>query len=332
MNGEIEPLDPSGDSGVSVLLGDTRLSLKQFQDMYAELGRSSDRLHKGIRAPFVLEYDDLKNLNQRLQHFISHLHVVSSKLKIDINHLGDDVREFDSFEKFMTYDRATISPIKSILYELTFALPSALGLENRIREYTVGILFSSNVAELKENSEDPNTEDVKNEFGFVEMTAFCNVKYYDYAVAVSCMSIITDWFKGLQVFSDSSIQKFLFRHRKNAMYAFHTLMIIPLMVSFALVWNSFFAENLQNAVVAGAIIAGLASSLHRIFHHLSLRLNSEIIKTCAHSIIAFNAGDKRLREWYENKRERFILVYMSKFIGAVLWAVSIGVIVRLILK
>lgn len=243
MANDIQAIDPSGDGGVSVIVGGVKLPLRQFQDLFAELGSSNDSTNRQFTKPFILNYDQLKNLYQRLSHYISNLHAVASKTSITVNHLDDDVQEFTSYEKFQLYNQNNHCPITSITLAISFVLKSPILPAEKLREYSFEIHLNSGAARIREAEE--QRKNMPDALGYrllpyLPYTAFVTAKYVDYSIAVSMISIVEAWIKSLPEVEKIRGEKVFTSLKQPLVYLTHLIVSLSTALILASTFKIFF--------------------------------------------------------------------------------------------
>ncbi|MBX9596347.1 MAG: hypothetical protein K2X46_18415 [Roseomonas sp.] len=332
MSSSVEPIDPNRDAGVTVRLGSTELTLRQFQDLYAELGNGGDFLSRRFQAPFIVEVDDVKNLYQKLQHLISNFQPVAVQEKMSVTHLEDDTQEFDSFTKFLGYDKNKGAPVTSINIEIGFALKSPLPPHDKIREYEVDIFLMSTMAEAKKTASNPIEDFDYNRLMRPPFSAAIRVKYYDYSIAVACMGVAASWIDTLRLNEDLLCYKILAKYKNVSQWILHFLTVFALVAaSFVVVARVGVMETAQLPIAVSLILA-VALTGNRVAFHLTTRFRSALHLWAAHSVVLLGAGDKRLQEWYDRARKRSFWSQVSTFGGALVLSVIVKMLVEFLLS
>lgn len=328
---EIEPLDPKRDTGITISVGSTKLTLREFQDLYAELGNGGDTLSREFGKPFIVEIDDLKSLYQKLSHLISNFGPIAVQEKITITHFEDDRQEFDSFEKFLGYDKNKGSPVSSVNLEITFALKSPLPPHHKVREYEIDIYLRSSVVDVKKMQGRPAEETEFLRLTRPPFTGGVRVHYFDYSVAVSCMSIVAGWMNSLREGDEISCYKFL-RKFQNPIQVLVHFAIIGTMCGFsAVILPPLVGLEASALLVAMAGLLAVAFAGSRIAFWLAARLRASTHMLSAHSLISLGVGDQRLATWYERERRRSVAQQIYTLGGTLASSLVVGVLVRLLL-
>lgn len=330
MHSQIEPLDPARNTGVTVNVGGARLTLREFQDLYAELGNGGDNLSQRFKLPFVVQIDDLKALYQKLTHLISNFQPVATKEKISITHFEDDTQEFDSFEKFLGYDKNKGSPITSINVEISFAVKSPLSPQSKIREYEIDLFLVSTMAEAKKFSV-ASEEGGGLPFMRIPFSAAVRVQYFDYSIAVACMSVVVAWIKALRQNQELRCYRWLKKTRLVSDFVVHFLVLASICGAVGAALVSYFSvESVSLVMMLGFMLAvGLTS--HRLGFWMTEKLKASLALLAAHSVIELGTGDQRLKEWYESERNKSFFNQIFTIGGALVTSLVVGLTVRFLL-
>lgn len=324
MSGEVRPVDPSGDAGgITVTVGEHVLSLRQFQDLYAELGKSSDTIHQRVELPFNLTYDALKNLYQRLHHYLDNLSPVASKCSVTVAHLADSVQEFTSFEKFQNYDIGNTCAILSVSLEFEFVLKSPLLPDRRVREYEIEVSLNSDIAKLKRSAEEASKNPKYADLLYIPIFnagGHIVVRYYDYAIAISIATIIDQWVKSLPQTEEYAFESALKRARLPLFFAIHlaTVSSFAVVTVFALETTAGVSSELMKvAITVAAIVTG-----HRVAYRITSFIDRQLAVLRRASKIMINAGDRNLSDWYETRRRRSVIAQVCSAAGALITMVA----------
>jgi hypothetical protein len=333
MNTTPQPLDPAGDSGVTVRVGEREFSLREYQDLFAEITGGDSRLFKRFDRPAIIGIDDLKALYQKLYHSISNFHPVGQTCKVVLSHLDDDLQEFKSFEAFLGYDTSSQSSISTLTVEINFALRSPLDTKVT-RAYSIKLFFVSQISGLKEN------EDEQIEIGLGSLSALFTINYADYAVALSCMGVCESWMKNLRLNEESKIHRFLFDYKRYFLFSFHLFFLLGSSTLFFVLFGrwilgsfdaAFAAQDAHRIAVFCAVIIAVILALNQATISITRSLSRMFEYLRAHSAIVMNKADERLMEWYERKRKRSFLTQACSLIAALIYAVLVKLIVENIL-
>ncbi len=333
MNITPQPLDPAGDSGVVVRVGQREFTLREYQDLFAEITGGDSRLFRRFDRPVVVKVDDLKGLYQKLSHAISNFHPVGQTCKVSVDHRDDDFQEFKSFETFLGYETSGQSPISSVTIEINFALRSPLDTKVT-RAYSVKLLLLSQVSALQEGE----AEGLNLEPG--NMSALINVNYSDYTVALSCMAICETWIKNLQITEESKFRRAFYKTKPFSLVLFHLFFLMgSASLFFVLLGKWIFApfnfslesgEAAQVAVFSAIVFAGTLS-LHQATLALTRYLAKSFEYLKSHSIIVLNKSDERLVDWYDKKRKSTVITQLFAHSAALGYSLFMKVVVEYVL-
>ncbi len=333
MNITPQPLDPAGDSGVVVRVGQREFSLREYQDLFAEITGGDSRLFKRFDRPVIVKVDDLKSFYQKLSHTISNFHPVGQTCKVSVDHRDDDFQEFKSFEAFLGYETGGQSPISGVTIEINFALRSPLDTKVT-RAYSVKLLLFSQVSALQEGEAEGLSLVAGN------MSALINVNYSDYTVALSCMAICETWLKNLPITEESKIRRAFYKTKPFSLLLFHLFFLMGSASLFFLLLGQWifgpFNSSLESGVAAqvavfSAIVVAGTLSLHQATLSLTRYLAKSFEYLKSHSIIVLNKADEQLVKWYDKKRKNTVMAQIFAHSAALAYSLIMKVCVEYIL-
>lgn len=333
MSNDLSPLDPSGDSGITVRVGEKEFSLREYQDLFTEVTGGDNRLTRRFQRPFIFRVDDLKSLYQRLSHTISNFRPSAATCKVVVSHLEENVQEFKSFEAFLGYETSVSSAVSSVSVELHFAVQSPIDTK-KTRAYSIRLFLNSQISDLKEQEDEPY------EFGFLGYTCTVHINYFDYAIGVSCMAIVENWTKSLATIEENKAFKVFYKYREILLVAFHTLFLTSTSILFFVICGAMNARyfglsvtsnNLMSQAVFLAFVVTICLGLNQGTYMLTRSLRLSIGFLNAHSIILLNKSDEKLFEWYHKKRSRSVFLQSSAFVGSLLYSLAVNSLVKLLL-
>lgn len=328
-----QPIDPSGDAGVIVRVGDREFSLREYQDLFAEITGGDSRLSRRFERPFIVRAEDLRLLYQKLYHHVSNYHPVGHTCKVVVSHRDDDLQEFKTFEAFLGYETSATSSVSGVTIEINFALVSPLD-NKRTRAYKIRLFLNSQVSDLKE------LESERFEFGLVGPTVIASVDYYDYTVGVSCMAILEAWTRSLQTQEEGNIYRYTHKFQDILLVLFHLFFLTASSTLFFIAIGTWVvgsfevpnqADNLRNTAIFAALIISVCLALHQGTYVITRKLRSSIEYLRAHSIIVLNKQDEMLAEWYHKKRKKSAVVQSVSFGSALLYAILVKFLVESLL-
>lgn len=300
MSNDLSTLDPSGDSGVTVRVGEKEFSLREYQDLFAKITGGDNRLSRRFARPFIFHLDDLKNLYQRLHHSIENFRPCAFTCKVIVSHLEENVQEFRSFEAFLGYETSISSSISSVSIDLHFALQSPID-SKKTRAYSIRVFLNSQISDLKEQEEEKPYQ-----FGVYGFTCVVSINYFDYAIAITCLAIVDNWTKSIALIEENKLFKVIDKFRELLLTVFHTIFLTSSSVLALLVLGFFntkylglsvTSENLTSQAMFLAFVVSCCLELNHGVAVLVRMLRISMAFLNAHSIIVLNKADEKLLEW-----------------------------------
>lgn len=328
----VGPIDPSGDSGITVSVGPTRLSLRQFQDVFAELHKANSTTSKRFTKPFIVEYSEFKNLYQRLTHTISNYSPLSAQTKVSVTHLGDDFVEFDSFEQFLSYDIGHPQAITSVSLETDFALASPID-KTKLRTYNVEIVIFSGVGRVKEALEERDQRfGLFSGFFIFPFSAIVTIKYVDYSIAVGLMAVVDNWIKSLREEEESLVYKIFSNLNLVARALVHGFILIPSAVLIGIAISAFIPFQQSTVLIVFALLLSTVLWASNTTNQIITWLQNSSYTLKAHSQIKFNAGDSKLCNWFVKKRKNSLIFRLSVFTIALINSIIVSLLAKFIVN
>ena len=103
--------EPSGDLAV---IGDGHggtqsISMQLLQDVYNEITGMSEELNKGYEQSYQITFDDLIQLNIKINQLYEQYNIKSKNTQITIYYQKDSSEKFSSFERFSLYNRDIVN-------------------------------------------------------------------------------------------------------------------------------------------------------------------------------------------------------------------------------
>lgn len=222
------------------------ISFQVMQSIYNEITGKSEELGKQIRRRYKAKYEDLVQLNTKVEQFLEQYHVTSKNMSMTVFHTKDNKETFSSFDRFSNYDRSKLCSIKYIQlkYNFLIKLPHA----SKVQSFNLDIKIGSAVPHILKWKEEGM-------FGFIDeadlATAEVKINYVDFVVAQGLMSVIENWFNGLEKSEPTPAQKFIKKHKEQIATSIKLLLIISLSVfAFVMASNldSLFSLNITSSV------------------------------------------------------------------------------------
>lgn len=200
-----EILDPGNSNGdLAVDLGSGQvISMKAVQQIYSEITGRSETLERTYKSNHAVNFDDLRQLNVKVQQLYEQYNIVSKTCSVTLYHADDQKQIFSSFERFELFDRTTLSPVENVRLEYNFLI--VLPQMKKPQSYEIDINIHSRAAMVQKARNDPNFRaDVFFEF-FSQNTAHVAITFVDYTVARNFQVAVHSWFKALPEVASAGI-------------------------------------------------------------------------------------------------------------------------------
>lgn len=213
--------------------GGVSVSMQTVQQIYNEITGRTERLVRTFTENHLTSFEDLKQLDIKIQQLCEQYHIVSRNTSVTLFHVDDQKQTFSSFERFELFDRTTLSPIENIQLEYNFLI--VLPHVRKPQSYKIEINIQSRAA-IQHRAE--------KEQGFhrrflldmvADKTAHLEIEYVDYTVARTFQGVIDGWFKGLKQSKQNKTVAWVKKYTEHFPFAFR---LISAAVVFAIcVWH-----------------------------------------------------------------------------------------------
>ncbi len=187
---EIIEHNDSGDNQI-VNINDTPVSMKLVQSIYHEITGKTEKLSKTFRDSHEVSFEDLKNLNTKIEQLYEPLKMLGKNCSVTVYHIDDCKKTFSSFEKFSMYDDTSMSPCENIrlVYDLLILLPET----EKVQPYKIEINIHSRIALRKKVQKARGlTRTIMHIFA--SRTGEVEISYVDYVVARNFKTSIDEWY------------------------------------------------------------------------------------------------------------------------------------------
>lgn len=185
---------------------DTPVSFQVLQNIYNEITGKREELEKSYRNPFQLTYDDLEQLNIKINQMYEQYNIKSSNCSVSVIYNKDTKETFSSFERFKLINVKSLSETERIVinYNFLVILPKIC----RPQSYEIEIGLVSKIS-MSKSMPSP----IRSRLGLLKFmlgtTAHVSIKYVDYLVARNFQDVIDEFIKGLKSSKQNSVLKFI---------------------------------------------------------------------------------------------------------------------------
>lgn len=305
-------IDPTGDGNVNLSDG-TPVSMQLIQQIYKEVTGKVEKLTKQYRINHKTDFQDLENLNFRIEQALEQYHVAEKACTVTLYHTDDSKERFSSFDRSRVYEAGSPSPVENVTIEYDFLiiLPQA----KKPQPYKISIGVVSRAAVLSRKDQFDTRRSIIYTIGSI--TGMVSVDYVDYAVARNFMATINQWFDSLPQENDSSA---LMAAKKFSHHFYWIARNLSAAICAYALYRALSAQAiaataiLPNAVLAFSLIyitTGIASQFGR-----SLENFIDFKQSC--SYLKLNRGDERVISEIGSSNMRAMLGASAALVGAVI--------------
>ena len=291
-NNILDPTMPNSENNVD--LGNGQLvSMKTVQQIYSEITGSTESLEKAYKINHFIGFDDLCQLEAKINQTQEQYHIISKNCSITLFHLDDQRQVFSSFERFKIFDRTTLSPVENIRIEYNFLI--VLPQLKKPQSYKIEINIRSRAAMIKRaNNTNSTRSAIFYEF-LTDNTAFLEIDYIDYSVARNFQGVIDGWFRALPEQKSRWIPKLLKKLTGHYIFIFRFTLIAAFLAFCYAHFSEVLSKNTINQItlLQAAIITFGGLTLMSILSGKLGALTSEAIKMVQiKSYINLTRGDE----------------------------------------
>lgn len=297
------------------------ISFQVMQSIYNEITGKSEELGKQIRRRYKAGYEDLVQLNAKVEQFLEQYHVTSKNMSVTVFHTKDNKEVYSSFERFSQYDRSKLCSVKYVHVEFNFLikLPKA----DKVQNFKLDIKIGSAVPYMLKLKDDDMV-------GYVDeseiATAEIKIKYVDFVVAQGLMNVVEGWFDALEKSEPTPFQKFLKKNKDKIAASVKSVLIVSLVVLAFFVSSSldnFFDGSASPSIYFKSVI--LVFFIWGVIFAISTRVEDIVSKSFREifviSYLKLNRGDELDIERLEKSNQH----NFKKGLFSLVFAISTGV-------
>lgn len=292
-------------------------TIKAYQTIYDQITGKQQKIEKQFANDYEVTFSQLDQLNIKMAQLYKQFQIISKNCSVIVMHQNDDKEEFESYEKFSTYNTSNINPVIALVLNYNFSI---LCPENRqISNYLINIQISPG------NTPPDSLQERFGNMHYFGPTLKVSVQYSDYVVARTFIENISDWAKSIE---KGNHRKILFWMQRRSQYSSFVLKNIGISIFFAIVIFNVKKiiplDNSTNHILFknSLIIIAMFYTVYTFLKFLGHRIEYGIDALSNDSIILLNEGDKKLllELKSENKKSIFkiILNFILSIIGGVL--------------
>lgn len=169
------------------------ISFQMMQSIYNEITGKSEELGKLIRSRYKADFNDLNQLDKKIEQFLEQYNIVSRNESITIFYSGDNKEVFSSFERFKCYDASKTTPVAYIQLEYNFLIK--LPKTEKPQSFKLELNLGSPATHMLKWYDD-EVLDIINERDIA--IAEVKINYVDFVVAQTLMTVIEKWIDSLK--------------------------------------------------------------------------------------------------------------------------------------
>lgn len=326
MSQELSESSFSRDDKVNI--ANTQVSMKDLQSIYHELTGKTEELSETFKKPHRIEYDDLYQLDLKINQITEHYKVISKNCSISIFYCDGSKMKISSFDRSKLNDMSSPTATESVDIEYNFLI-----LPNEVQKpqnYKITLQLYSRVGVLKKAETEHGLHRKIMHLFSSNVTGLLKIEHVDYLLAKHFQNLIKEWYESIDDTKPSKILGFLKDNSEHLSLLFTLLssIILPCIVLYN--YSSFISSNPDISDIFKGNVA--AFSLIFIGIYLSRRLAS----ICEYSIDSYqylsyvnlNRGDEKEISRYKASNRINIL----KMLGSLGLMIFINIISMYLIK
>jgi hypothetical protein len=134
----------SATTGDLVHIGDTNITVQQFQHIYNELTGRTESTNKYYDEPILADLHNIEQLHQYIKQMLEQYSVTSAATAFTVYYLKNTKDVFTSAERFFMQAPGGTTPIESVLIKYNFLI--VLPLVRKPQAYTISVRLVSRSA------------------------------------------------------------------------------------------------------------------------------------------------------------------------------------------
>ncbi len=182
--------------------GSVEISLQTYQDIYNQITGKSEETTKISKKSIHVNFDDIKQLDSKINQILEQYRVVSSNSTFTIFFDKNQKETYSSLERFSSFNSSVNACTESVVVKYNFAI--VLPQTNRPQNYTIAIRLISRVTAKRKMLEDFPVG-VNRSFLMMISSKTCEIKvsYVDYVVSRTIIAAFDEWLDALDSSKES---------------------------------------------------------------------------------------------------------------------------------
>jgi hypothetical protein len=327
------PSSENGESSELALIaegtpGETKISLQVLQNIYHELTGKTEDLSKSWDDPLNVELNDFQQLNYWVTQCLEQYNIKAINCSIKTFYLNDTKETFSSFDRFLSFNFGSTSPVENILitYNFLVILPKL----EKPQSYTLSVRMLSRIAIEHQMRKSMPFRLPKILRTMGNKTAIVEIKYIDYAVARNLLSTLDQWFAGIKRSKTNPVLAFLSKNSQTFPYITKYcagLFATYFAVSKASIFLSEHASPQQQATYLILAFVGIFAA-YRMAEHLGSAAEDSLDSWTPLSYVSITVGDKNLISEAQTENRRNVIGAFWKFTSGL----SISIFTKLLIS
>lgn len=336
MNNSDDALLANADESEVAIIGhdtetQTPVPLQLLQSIYHELTGKTESLSKHYDEPFKFEFNDLEQLNHRLNQACEQYNINTSNMSVTVYYTNDTQETFSSFDRFRGFNAGNASPVESVLltYNFLILLPKVKAPQSY--KVTIRLVSRTTISRKMAKNEYFDFPKILHIMG--PHTGNVTIKYIDYAVGRNILHTIDEWFKTVSKSRTSKFWKLLSKRSEVMPYIaryFTGAVVAGIIFASTPYLLSDRSTPVQLAEFLFAALVGLFSS-YKLASHLGRGAERSIDRWEELSYISLTAGDKLEIDAVKASNVYTLIFASIKFILGLLVSLAAKIIIALLI-
>lgn len=279
------------------------VSPKVVQSLYNIFTGKSERLSKQLNGNHVIDIQDFRMLNQRMEQICDQYQIISKNVRVTVYYIDDSSDRFSSFDRFEIASAQGSVAVENI--EIAYDFLIQLHGVSKPQQYEIRLNIHSRFGmdQKQQNKIEPAFAKI---FRFVmDSTGYYSIKYIDYAVARSVKHVIDEWYNALPKREPSRVVKALQKFAPAIPETLRGAAVIGTMIIIITFWNFTDLFDDMRSLFNGIVVAsGTLLLVNALGSSLGHAVSNHVMGLAPESGVLLNKGDEKAQQDFKLRVSR----------------------------